>query len=157
MVKKKGEEVKGEELLAMKKITVVDSSRNTYGVSKEAIREIKHLQELDHPHILKVHHFIIIFFFFFIFSSSSLQMFDVFSYEGSIHVILEYCLSDLEKIIKKPKVVLLPGDVKNYMQQILQAVDYCHRNWVMHRVPSPLPSHSIHPSIYLHPLTPPIC
>jgi cyclin-dependent kinase 7 len=41
--------------------------------------------------------------------------------------------SDLEAIIKDRSIVLSASDIKAYIQMALQALDFCHTRWVLHR------------------------
>lgn len=66
------------------------------GISQETIRELKLLQELGHPHIIRV--------------------FQVFGHRGNINVVLEQMSTDLEVIINTTSIVLRPGDIKAYMR-----------------------------------------
>lgn len=45
----------------------------------------------------------------------------------------EFLDSDLEALIRAKGVVLSPSDVKAYMSMLLQALDACHKHWVLHR------------------------
>lgn len=98
------------EYVAIKKIRVKDSK---LGLSMDAIREIKLLQELRHPNVMKV--------------------MDIFNHDSNINIVMQFMEMDLEKIIKAVRVPLTPGDVKQYMSMILEAVEYLHSNWVLHR------------------------
>ena len=41
---------------------------------------------------------------------------------------------DLETVIMDKSINLSPMDIKSYMKMLLEAVDYCHKHWVLHRV-----------------------
>ena len=41
--------------------------------------------------------------------------------------------TDLEKVINDVSLDLSPADVKAYMRMLLEALDFCHRNGIMHR------------------------
>ena len=41
--------------------------------------------------------------------------------------------SDLEMVIKNRATILSPADVKAYMQMLLQALQECHSQWIVHR------------------------
>ncbi|CEO99568.1 Cyclin-dependent kinase 2 like protein [Plasmodiophora brassicae] len=97
-------------IVAIKKIRMRSAAE---GISQETIRELKLLQELGHPHIIRV--------------------FQVFGHRGNINVVLEQMSTDLEVIINTTSIVLRPGDIKAYMRMLLSAVMHCHRNWTMHR------------------------
>ena len=72
--------------VAIKKIKFSNSKD---GVSFAAIREIKFMREIDHPHILK--------------------MLDVYQHKGSMHLVLEYMQTDLEEQIRNKELVFSEG------------------------------------------------
>ena len=81
-----------------------------------AIREVKFLQELHHPNII--------------------ALLDVFSNKTNLNLVLEYLDTDLEALIKDKKLVFQAQDVKSWMAMMFKGVEFCHRNWVLHRVGS---------------------
>ena len=84
-------------VVAIKKIRL----RSVYdGLSLEAIREIKLLQELDHPNIVRI--------------------FDVFNHNANINLVMDWMHFDLEKLIRDQSAEIAEGDVKFIMQQILR-------------------------------------
>lgn len=97
--------------LAIKKIRMGNITED--GVPFVGLREIKLLRELGHPNVI--------------------QLVDVFTHNGAICLVFEFAQTDLEAIIKSPEIVLSPADIKCYMEQLLRAVEYCHKNWVLHR------------------------
>jgi len=96
--------------VAIKKIRVKNQKE---GLSQDAIREIRLLQELDHPNVMKV--------------------LDIFSHSSNINVVLEYMHTDLDHILRSKEILLTSGDVKSYMKMLLLAVEHCHQNWILHR------------------------
>lgn len=62
------------------------------------------------------------------------QLLDVFSSSKNLNLVLEYLDSDLEKIIKDRSLVFLPADIKSWMAMTFRGLEFCHRNWVLHRV-----------------------
>jgi len=98
--------------VAIKKIRV-QSEHNEKGLSQEAIREIRLLQELDHPNIMKVY--------------------EIYSYKSNINVVMEFMTTDLRKILRINDIVLTAADIKSYMKMLLLAVEHCHKNWILHR------------------------
>lgn len=96
--------------VALKKIRIRST---TEGLSLEAIREIKLLQEIDHPNVVK--------------------LYDVFSKGSDVNLVLEFMSFDLENIIKEDDIVLTRADIKSYMQMLLLGIEACHRNWIVHR------------------------
>jgi cyclin-dependent kinase 7 len=86
------------------------------GLSMDSIREIKYLQELSHPNIIRLHS---------VFSSK----------DQNLNMVLEYLpLGDLEMLIKDTEhVAYSPGDTKAWMGMLARAVWFCHENFVLHR------------------------
>jgi len=80
------------------------------GIPTTVIREISLLRSLDHPHIV--------------------HLLDV-CFAGPQHVVmeLEYMETDVSKLLNSQRTV----PVKEIMQQLLQAVSFCHSNRVLHR------------------------
>lgn len=96
-------------IVAIKKIRLKNSQE---GLSMDAIREIKLLQELEHPNIMKV--------------------LDIFNHESNINIVMDFCTIDLEHIVKCD-IALTPADVKSFMKMILLSIEECHSNWILHR------------------------
>jgi cyclin-dependent kinase 7 len=96
--------------VAIKKIRLKNSKE---GLSADAIREIKLLQELEHPHVIKVR--------------------DIFNHDSNINIVMDLCTMDLEKVVRATKVPLRSSDVKQYMRMILLGVEHIHKNWILHR------------------------
>jgi len=65
-----------------------------------------------------------------------LQLREVFAHKGNVSLILEYLETDLERLIKDNTLRFSPGDVKSWMVMALRAVDFCHVNFLLHRVRS---------------------
>jgi len=102
------------ELVAIKKIKVNTEYKD--GLSMDAIREVKFLQELSHPNIIALHA---------VFSSKN----------QNLNLVLEYLpLGDLEMLIRDTKNVNYgPADIKAWMGMLGRGVWFCHENFVLHR------------------------
>ncbi|KAJ9211510.1 hypothetical protein DTO166G4_6877 [Paecilomyces variotii] len=100
-------------LFAIKKIKVNTEYKD--GLSMDAIREVKYLQELSHANIIALH--------------------DVFSSKDqNLNLVLEFLpLGDLEMLIKDQNIQYGAGDVKAWMGMLCRAVWFCHENFVLHR------------------------
>ena len=61
-------------------------------------------------------------------------MLDVFSAKQNLNLVLEFLTTDLELIIKDRSLIFRPGDIKSWMAMTLRGVDWCHRNFILHRV-----------------------
>lgn len=102
------------QLVAIKKIKV--QKEYTEGMAPDAVREIKNLQELSHPNIIKLHT---------VFSSK----------DQNLNLVLEYLpLGDLEMLIRDTdRVHYGAADTKAWMGMLTRAVWFCHENFVLHR------------------------
>ncbi|KAH0536527.1 hypothetical protein FGG08_006600 [Glutinoglossum americanum] len=100
--------------VAIKKIKVNAEYRE--GLSLDAIREVKFLQELSHPNIPALYS---------VFSSKN----------QNLNLVLEYLpLGDLEQLIRDVDGVRYgSADVKAWMGMLGRAVWFCHENFVLHR------------------------
>jgi cyclin-dependent kinase 7 len=101
-------------LVAIKKIKVQKEYQD--GLAPDAVRELKHLQELQHPNII-----------------SLLSVFS--SKDQNLNLVLEYLpLGDLEMLIRDTdRVRYGAGDIKAWMGMLCRAVWFCHANYVLHR------------------------
>ncbi|KAK4698069.1 cyclin-dependent kinase 7, partial [Lecanoromycetidae sp. Uapishka_2] len=101
-------------LVAIKKIKVNTEYRD--GLSMDAIREVKFLQELSHPNIIALHA---------VFSSKN----------QNLNLVLEYLpLGDLEELIKDSEGIRYgTAEVKAWMGMLGRGVWFCHENHVLHR------------------------
>ncbi|KAF4120180.1 cyclin-dependent kinase 7 [Geosmithia morbida] len=101
-------------LVAIKKIKV--QKEYTEGMAPDAVRELKHLQELQHPNII-----------------SLLAVFS--SKDQNLNLVLEYLpLGDLEMLIRDTdRVRYGAADIKAWMGMLTRAVWFCHESFVLHR------------------------
>lgn len=102
------------QLVAIKKIKI--QKEYTEGMAPDAVREIKHLQELKHPNII-----------------SLLSVFS--SKDQNLNLVLEYLpLGDLEMLIRDDAGIRYgSADIKAWMGMLTRAVWFCHDNFVLHR------------------------
>lgn len=102
------------QLVAIKKIKVQTEYKE--GLAPDAVRELKHLQELFHPNIITLHS---------VFSSR----------DQNLNLVLEFLpLGDLEMLIKDNEGVRYgAADIKAWMGMLSRAVWFCHENFVLHR------------------------
>ena len=87
-----------------------------WGISHDSLREIKFLQELSHPNIIRLH--------------------SVFSTKNqNLNLVLEHLpQGDLLKLIQDVENIHYgPGDIKAWMAMLCRAVWFCHQNFVLHR------------------------
>ena len=96
--------------VAMKtlKISVLDE-----GIPKTSVREIALLKHLSHPCIVK--------------------LLDQECYGGKLHMIFEFVDQDLKRYMDLINGPMKPENIKSITSQIVQGVDYCHMNGVLHR------------------------
>ncbi|KDQ18931.1 hypothetical protein BOTBODRAFT_28411 [Botryobasidium botryosum FD-172 SS1] len=96
--------------VAIKKIKV---GQFKDGLDMSAVREVKYLRELKHPNVI--------------------ELLDVFSSKQNLNLVLEFLESDLEAVIKDRSNVFKPADIKSWMAMTLRGLEFCHRNFVLHR------------------------
>ncbi|KAG9312915.1 kinase-like domain-containing protein [Chiua virens] len=106
----RGREASTSRKVAIKKIKV---GQFKDGLDMSAIREVKYLRELHHQNII--------------------ELMDVFSSKTNLNLVLEFLDSDLEIIIKDRTLVFLPADIKSWMAMTFRGLEFCHRNFVLHR------------------------
>ncbi|KAI5169883.1 cyclin-dependent kinase 7 [Pancytospora epiphaga] len=106
----KSDPAKYDRLVAVKRIKKTEHS---FGQEISAIREIRALKMLKHKNIISLD--------------------DVFIHKGSIHMVLEYIECDLDRVLKCKTLVIMPGDIKGWMQMLLCAVAECHKAGIIHR------------------------
>lgn len=102
----------GRSKVAIKKVEGREGGRD--GLDFTAIREIKYLRELmNRPFVV--------------------QLLEVFISGQALHLVLEHCAHDLEKVIRHPSIELKAEHIKCYMQMILKGVAHCHDKFILHR------------------------
>lgn len=105
--------VKTGEKVAIKKIKVANSSD---GMDMSAIREVKVLQELRHPNVIRL-----------------VDCFSSGSTTPSLNLVLEFLDTDLERLIRDKSIVFAPADIKSWMAMLLRGLEYCHCHFFLHR------------------------
>ena len=100
-------------IVAVKKIKLGTRAEAKDGINRTALREIKLLQELSHDNIISLR--------------------DVFGYQSSISLVMDFMDTDLEVIIKDTTLVLAPANIKSYVLQTFLGLEYLHNNWILHR------------------------
>ncbi|DAA75169.1 TPA_exp: Uncharacterized protein A8136_1920 [Trichophyton benhamiae CBS 112371] len=100
-------------LVAIKKIKLNAEYKD--GLSMDAIREVKYLQELSHPNVIALH--------------------DVFSSKDqNLNLVLEFLpLGDLEMLIKDNSIQYGVADIKAWISMLARGVWFCHKNFILHR------------------------
>lgn len=69
----------------------------------------------------------------------------MFSSKTNLNLVLEFLDTDLEMIIKDRSLVFLPADIKSWMAMTFRGLEFCHRNFILHRVLIP----AYHDPVYL--------
>ena len=62
------------------------------------------------------------------------QLLDVFSTKQNLNLVLEFLDTDLELVIRDRTLVFLPADIKSWMAMTFRGLEFCHRNFILHRV-----------------------
>ena len=123
-----GREASTGRKVAIKKIKV---GQFKDGLDMSAIREVKYLRELQHHNVIEVSSYLSR-----LFATLILRykLLDVFSSKTNLNLVLEFLDSDLEMIIKDRALVFLPADIKSWIAMTFRGLEYCHRNFILHRV-----------------------
>lgn len=106
----RGRDAKTGRKVAIKKIKV---GQFKDGLDMSAIREVKYLRELRHPNVI--------------------ELLDVFSSKTNLNLVLEFLDTDLELVIRDRALVFLPADIKAWVAMTFRGLEFCHRNWILHR------------------------
>jgi cyclin-dependent kinase 7 len=132
--------------VAIKKIKV---GQFKDGLDMSAIREVKYLRELKHQNVIEVRYkqleLVTLM------TSLILKLLDVFSSKTNLNLVLEFLDTDLELVIKDRSLVFLPADIKAWIAMTFRGLEFCHRNWILHRVRGSIPS--LHPLNLNRPLS----
>lgn len=103
-----------EAIVAVKKIKIGSREEARDGINRTALREIKLLHELQHENVI--------------------GLLDVFGHKSNVSLVFDFMDTDLEQIIKDPKIpVLTPANIKAYMIMTLKGLEYLHLHWILHR------------------------
>lgn len=102
-----------DRIVAVKKIKLGTRAEAKDGINRTALREIKLLQELHHRNVI--------------------ELVDVFGHKSNVSIVMDFMDTDLEVIIKDPSIVLSAANIKSYILQTLQGLEYLHSNWILHR------------------------
>jgi len=98
-------------LVALKKIRLESEDE---GIPSTAIREIALLKELQHDNIVKLH--------------------DVIHTDRKLTLVFEYLDQDLKKLLDASgEEGLDMSTVKSFLYQLLNGINHCHKNRVLHR------------------------
>ncbi|XP_066914524.1 cyclin-dependent kinase 20-like [Clytia hemisphaerica] len=98
------------EVVALKKIAL---RKLEDGVPNTVIREIKALQQIEHPNVVR--------------------LYDVFPSGAGFVLVFEFMLTDLSEILRNSVYSLTKSHVKMYMLMLLKGISYCHKRNLMHR------------------------
>ncbi|KAM0721841.1 hypothetical protein Q7P37_002766 [Cladosporium fusiforme] len=104
-----------KKLFAIKKIKIAAESADV-GISYDSLREIRFLQELSHPNIIKLHA---------VFSTK----------DQNLNLVLEHLpQGDLLRLVQDTQGTrYTPADIKSWMLMMMRGVWFCHQNFVLHR------------------------
>ncbi|CAG9855632.1 unnamed protein product [Phyllotreta striolata] len=109
----KARDVDTDNIVAVKKIKLGSRQEAQDGINRTALREIKLLQELHHLNII--------------------GLLDVFGHMSNVSLVFDFMDTDLEVIIKDNTIILTTANIKSYILQTLQGLEYLHLNWILHR------------------------
>ena len=108
----KAKDMQSNCFVAIKKIMLEQASE---GIPSTAMREIVVLKELDHPGVVELREVVYV------------------PKEKVLHLIFEYLDYDMKKFMKAHKNTITEAQIKNFVRQLLEAVDHCHSRRIIHR------------------------
>jgi len=106
----KAKKIQSGEIVALKKIAL---RKLEEGVPNTAIREIKALQQIEHPNVVR--------------------LYDVFPSGTGFVLVFEYMLTDLSEILRNHQHFVTKPQVKAYLLMLLKGIAHCHERSIMHR------------------------
>lgn len=106
----KAKDKKTDEPIAIKKVKFEDESD---GIPSTSMREISVLKKLKHPNIVNLK--------------------DLIQSNNRLYMCFEYLDYDLKKFLELHRNPLPENIVKPYIYQLLLAIEYCHRQSILHR------------------------
>lgn len=109
-VKKAVDTISGR-VVAVKFVRIL-SKKN--GIPKAVFREMESLKQLSQSEYI-------------------MRLYDVYSDEGNLCLVMEYVVSDLSEVISQSKQSLLRSHLKAFYFMILSGVCYCHSRNIIHR------------------------
>lgn len=83
-------------------IKEIKTSEFKDGLDMSAIREVKYLQEMQHPNVI--------------------ELIDIFMAYDNLNLVLEFLPTDLEVVIKDKSILFTPADIKAWMLMTLRGV-----------------------------------
>ncbi|GAM19534.1 hypothetical protein SAMD00019534_027090, partial [Acytostelium subglobosum LB1] len=108
-----------DEIVALKRVLMENESE---GFPITAIREIKILKELNHMNVVKLKEIAV--------SKASQAN----QGKGSVYMVFEFMDHDLNGLMDSPAFKCFkPDQIKCYLKQLLEGLEYCHRNNILHR------------------------
>ena len=96
--------------VAIKRTKPIEAQK---GLNFTALREVTYLQELHSQYIV--------------------GLIDTFLTGDSLHLVIEYCPYDLKDVIYDKSIFMSPSHIKSYVKMILQGIQVCHKNHILHR------------------------
>ena len=101
------------ETVALKRIILHNEQQDGFPLT--SLREVKTLRRCHHPNIV--------------------QLIDVVvgNNRDAVFLVFEYCEHDLSALIKATKQPFKDSETKCLVYQLLSAVEYIHKNWIVHR------------------------
>lgn len=52
---------------------------------------------------------------------------------NNVNMVIEYCVTDLELVVRDRSILITPAEVKCCMKMILEGIAACHEKWILHR------------------------
>eukprot|EP00193_Tetraselmis_chui_P018008 CAMPEP_0177778428 /NCGR_PEP_ID=MMETSP0491_2-20121128/15947_1 /TAXON_ID=63592 /ORGANISM="Tetraselmis chuii, Strain PLY429" /LENGTH=296 /DNA_ID=CAMNT_0019297697 /DNA_START=106 /DNA_END=993 /DNA_ORIENTATION=- len=107
---KRAQNIETGEFVALKRVVI---RQPKLGLPDNVLREVKALQCLEHPNVVR--------------------LYDLYPQGSSLTMVLEYCATDLDELLKNATRALDESTIKCILQQILRGLAACHSSGILHR------------------------
>ncbi|KAI7881153.1 kinase-like protein [Lichtheimia hyalospora FSU 10163] len=95
-------------------IKIIDKRAHEYRVMSRLVREVALMEILDHKNII--------------------HLYETYETADSLYIVMEYVPGvNLDEHLKQSNGHLSEEEARHVFRQLVAAVDYCHRHWVVHR------------------------
>lgn len=113
----RAKDVRTGKVVAIKKAKVSAVDQQVGGIGFTALREIKLMQAIKHPHVM--------------------GCLDVYAENGVLHLVMDFMNTDMRRVIDDRSLACSEADAKCMARQLMCGLAALHRRWFVHRDVTP--------------------